>query len=154
MTRSGHFRRSDLFLTMASMRHLIAPILGVAVAGVLGIGAQSMAATHQGPSTASSAGPREQGNSKADAPESDGPEGPSARSAQMVAIARAHRDGMRRWRQCTATARASNSSTAKCIKPLPPGWVKHPKKHSGADSPGQGKSDSAHGTRPPTVGGT
>ena len=130
---------------MAGMRQLVAPIVGLAVVAVLGIGAHSMAATDQGPSTAGSASPREQGKSKPDAPESDGPDGRSAHAAQMVAIARAYRDGMKQWQRCTAAVRASNSSTAKCSKPVPPGWVKHPNKHIGARPPGHGKPDEAHG---------
>ena len=130
---------------MAGMRHLVAPIVGVVVAAVFGIGADSMAATNQGPSTTSSASPQAHGKSKPDAPESDGPNAHSAHAAQMVAIARAHRDGMKQWQRCTAAAKASNSSTAKCSKPPPPGWIKHPDKHVGARSRGHGKSDEARG---------
>ena len=62
----------------------------------------------------------------------------------MVAIAQAHRDGMTQWQRCSAAARAADSSSANCIKPLPPGWVKHPNKHTGERLPGHGKTDEAH----------
>jgi hypothetical protein len=128
---------------MRDMPHLIAPIAGLAVVAVLGIGAHSLAATSQGPS--SSATSQKPDKEKPEAPESDHPGGRSAHASKMVAIARAHHDGMQQWQQCTAAARASNSSTAKCTKPLPPGWVKHPNKHAGERPPGHGKAHEAHG---------
>ena len=145
MTRLDHSPRSAAVLTMANMRHLIAPIVGVAAVAVLGIGAHSVAATNQSPSTASSASPRVQDEPRSDNPESDGPGARSAHAAQMVAIARAHRAGMKHWQRCTAAAGASNRSAAKCSKPLPAGWVKHTNKHARERSPGHGKSDEAHG---------
>jgi hypothetical protein len=129
---------------MTDMRHLVAPIVGVAVVAVLGIGTHSMAATSQGPSS-SSATSQEPDKEKPEAPESDNPGGRSAHASQMVAIAQAHREGMKQWQRCTAAARDSKSSTPKCSKPLPPGWVKHPNKHTGERAPGHGKADEAHG---------
>jgi hypothetical protein len=125
------------------MRHLVAPIVGVAVVAVLGIGAHSMAATGQGPS--SSATSQKPDKEKPEAPESENPGGRSPHASKMVGIAQAHRNGMKQWQRCTAAARASSSSTAKCSKPLPPGWVKHPNKHTGDRPPGQGQADEAHG---------
>lgn len=128
---------------MTGVRHLVVPIAVVAVVAVLGIGAHSMAATTQGPSSSATSHKAEK--EKREAPESDDPGGPSVRASKMVALARAHRHGMKQWQRCTAAARASNSPTAKCSKPLPPGWMKHPNKHTGERPPGHGKADEAHG---------
>jgi hypothetical protein len=124
------------------MRHLIAPVAAVAVVTVLGIGAHSMAATGQGPLI--SAASQKPDQEKSEAPESDDAGGRSAHASQMVAIGQAHRDGMQQWQRCTSAARTSNDSTAKCSRPLPPGWVKHPNKHTGERGPGHGKADGAH----------
>lgn len=126
------------------MRHLVAPIMGVAVLAVLGLGAHSMAATSQG-SSSSPASSQQPDEEKPEAPESDDPGGRSAHASQMVATARAHRDGMKQWQRCMAASRASTGSSAQCRKPLPPGWVKHPDKHAGERPPGHSRTDEAHG---------
>jgi hypothetical protein len=55
----------------------------------------------------------------------------SAHARQVVAIAAAHQVAMMHWSACVrAAARAGKSNpTAGCVKPTPPGWVKHPGRH-------------------------
>jgi hypothetical protein len=55
----------------------------------------------------------------------------SAHAGQMVAVAAAHRVAMTHWSACVqAAAKAAKSNpTAGCVKPTPPGWVKHRGRH-------------------------
>jgi hypothetical protein len=55
----------------------------------------------------------------------------SAHARQMVAIAAAHQVAMTHWSACVqAAAKAGKSNPAsECVKPTPPGWVKHPGRH-------------------------
>lgn len=50
-------------------------------------------------------------------------------SKKMHDFAQQHREGMKRWQDCHRAGRAN------CVKPIPPGWAKHPEKHPGGWPP-------------------
>ena len=50
-------------------------------------------------------------------------------SKKMRDFAEQHREGMKRWQDCHQAGRAN------CVKPIPPGWAKHPEKHPGGWPP-------------------
>jgi len=49
---------------------------------------------------------------------------PAQKTRQMAALARAHEDGMRKWRQCVRAAGTERATRGSCQKPLPPGLAK------------------------------
>jgi hypothetical protein len=49
---------------------------------------------------------------------------PAQKSQKMAALARAHRDGMRKWGKCAHAAGTDRTKRVACEKPLPPGLAK------------------------------
>ncbi|HEY3529544.1 MAG TPA: hypothetical protein VGK78_10360 [Nocardioides sp.] len=115
------------------MRHPVTQITGIALAAILGLGAHSMASTSGNGSTPARVGSHAQDNDQdkrdSDSPDSGRPDRPSGHASRMVAIALAHRGGMKQWRACV------KAGSKGCTKPEPPGWVKHPDQHPGGWPP-------------------
>ena len=49
---------------------------------------------------------------------------PAQREARMKALAKAHAEGMEKWRDCVTTAGSDRAERADCEKPVPPGLAK------------------------------
>lgn len=112
----------------------------IAVAALAGVPTAVVAADGHHRASTSTGSPRADRADRAEKPDQAGAPGRSgsAHAREMQAVARAHRSGMKTWSACVRKAAASGKAhpTAGCVKPLPPGWVKHPDRHRGSAGPG------------------
>ena len=102
---------------------LVLALGGVGVANLAAGADHSGSGRHHAPEQSEQSEPSEP--SKPSAPSQVG----SEHSKQMRELAQTHRAGMKRWQDCHRAQRSS------CVKPIPPGWAKHPDKHPGGWPP-------------------